>query len=267
MRNMIIATTCLCLYLSIPCYSEEKENGISYSREVIDWSLSGIALGGALLLDKTKPWPGHPLIGGVTDRPYHDATIDGIYVYGSIAVMTGFICLVPNRNGFFNRTSYINTKAYIQAVAFTSFTTSLTKNVFGRKRPSYDNFPAKERENDGRKSFLSGHSSVSFCTATYGSMFIYSSVGDRNNPWQLAGKITAAIGLHTLAGYVAWTRVNDNWHHTSDVVAGSLTGSAIGAAVFLWHNGLDSILPSSEKVSLGVVSTEDMNGLSVSSTL
>ncbi len=249
-------------FYSIPVFAEEPD--IVYSRECLDWGLAIGAFGGSLLLEYSKPWPDHPLIGGASGRPYHEETVSMYWLYGGAAFMTGFICLVPNRNGFFNRTSYTNAKGFIQALAFTTLTTSFTKNIFARKRPSYANYPANERDKDARKSFISGHASTSFCMATYGSMFIYSTVGDRDNPWHMAGKITSALALHSLAGYVAWTRVDDNRHHPSDVVAGGLAGSTIAALVFLWHNGLNSIYNRTSSVNLSVLASDNMTGLCLS---
>ena len=261
-----IVIFCLFLYLHIPCFSNvpDKEEKISYGREAFEWGISLCAFGTSFALEKTGPWPDRSLLGGSTGNSYHKDTVSEYWIYGAAGLMTGFICLVPNQNGFFNRTSYTNAKGFIQALAFTTLTTSLTKDIFARKRPSYDNYPPDEREKDGRKSFISGHSAASFCIATYGSMFIYSTVGDRDNSWHMAGKIISAAGLYSFAGLVAWSRVNDNRHHVSDVVAGGLAGSAIAAIVFLFHNGTDSLVSHDNDADVVMVSTGDVTRLGVS---
>lgn len=89
---------------------------------------------------------------------------------------------------------------------------------------------------DGRKSWPSGHASVGFALAN----FLALSIGGHHvwNPdstaARRAGGIAAQSALLGLAGYVAWTRVNDGRHNLSDVLTGAAIGTA-GAQVAYWR--------------------------------
>lgn len=85
------------------------------------------------------------------------------------------------------------------------------KVVIGRARPDsglgsrhYDSFSITAR------SMPSGHSALSFALAT-------SLAGEVRSP-------AARAALYTLAGATAWSRVNDDRHWVSDILAGSLIG-------------------------------------------
>ncbi len=81
---------------------------------------------------------------------------------------------------------------------------------------------------EGRRSFPSGHTSLSFAAGTYISLYLW-------------GKLSSLRGLHWLwkvpvllvpmaaATFVAWSRVHDRRHHWEDVLGGSLIG--FGSAV------------------------------------
>lgn len=71
--------------------------------------------------------------------------------------------------------------------------------------------------------FFSGHSSISLAAATYFCFYTQ----DR-----LAGQVNSRVlvpVLQTLelsiSFFVAYTRIMDNWHHWSDVMAGCLVGA------------------------------------------
>ncbi len=215
--------------------SEWKD--ISLQREIIEWSVISSAGIGALALRLVdEPWPESPVIGGETGKTYHSDTISDLALSGGAAVLGGFILLCPNNDGFMNRTTYENVKGYAAASSFNLLFTSLTKNIFGRKRPSYDNFPEDKKNTRGRKSFVSGHSSTAFCSATYTSLYIYNYIGDTGETFDMSMKIGSALLLHASAGFIAWTRVHDNVHHPSDVAAGAVAGSAFAALSFWYFN-------------------------------
>lgn len=141
-----------------------------------------------------------------------------------------------------------------EAVALTLLTTEVLKVSVGRLRPDFqdrvrrfyctqpdhrgvacsggevplDDDPVKAQKllDDGRKSFPSGHSSTSFALATYaalatGGRFVWGPDATAASRAAGIGAQAAALGL---AGWVAWTRVDDGRHNVSDV----LTGAAIG---------------------------------------
>jgi membrane-associated phospholipid phosphatase len=89
------------------------------------------------------------------------------------------------------------------------------KFVTGRARPDGPGIDADADDFglfSGRDAWPSGHTSMAFAFAT--------SLGDElHNPW-------ARWGLYGAATAVAWSRVNDNRHWTSDVAMGALVGIA-----------------------------------------
>lgn len=96
-------------------------------------------------------------------------------------------------------------------MALTAGMTAAGKFVAGRPRPDAllgdgdEFFPFS-----GKEAMPSGHTAMAFALAT-------SLSDDIKRPW-------ATAGLYTLAGAVAWSRLNDNRHWFSDVAAGALVG-------------------------------------------
>lgn len=96
----------------------------------------------------------------------------------------------------------------------------------------------RERPNKvDHKSFPSGHTSVSFQSAT----FIYQRYG-----WK------PAIPAYIAAAFVGYSRVKTDWHYTSDVLAGALIGSATAYYFTEPYHGFQ-ITPVAESGSYGVV--------------
>jgi membrane-associated phospholipid phosphatase len=99
----------------------------------------------------------------------------------------------------------------------------------------------------GRRSFPSGHSSLTAATAAYlglhlGSTFVWGDAVPKHGGWRTASQVggtLAAGALVASAGYVAASRVTDNRHHPDDVMFGVGIGAAIGAASYLLHFDLD----------------------------
>jgi len=79
---------------------------------------------------------------------------------------------------------------------------------------------------EGRRSFPSGHSSMSFSSMFYLTLFLINfldTFDEEGHPWKLALASLPSCG----ALFVAASRVSDYWHHVTDVLAGSLLGIAI----------------------------------------
>ena len=97
------------------------------------------------------------------------------------------------------------------AVALTGGLVYLGKYSFGRARPSEAGRDADDYYPfSGRGSMPSGHSAIAFSLATALSDEI-------RNTW-------ATVGLYALATGTAYSRLNDNDHWFSDVVAGAAVG-------------------------------------------
>lgn len=94
----------------------------------------------------------------------------------------------------------------LRAQVVTALLVQPTKLLVGRQRPDGDN----------RQSFPSGHAAVTFAAA---------GVATRHFGWRRGALAYAA------ASYVALSRVHDNRHYLSDVVAGATMGIMAGRAV------------------------------------
>jgi membrane-associated phospholipid phosphatase len=97
------------------------------------------------------------------------------------------------------------------SLAMTGVITEAVKLAVGRHRPSNSGSDADDfRPFSGQTSAPSGHAAMAFSLATTLSDEIH-------RPW-------ATAILYTLATGTAWSRVNDNVHWFSDVVAGAAFG-------------------------------------------
>jgi PAP2 superfamily len=97
--------------------------------------------------------------------------------------------------------------------------TQSIKRVVDRKRPfeTYA-FIIKRDDEDGGRSFPSGHTSAAFCTAT--------ELALRYRQWYVI------VPSYIFAGSVAWARMYQGVHYPSDVFAGALLGA--GSAWLGW---------------------------------
>lgn len=97
-------------------------------------------------------------------------------------------------------------KSMAETMIFTSLTTIALKGIFNRERP----------DGDDHMSFPSWHASATFGNATVLAEYY---------GWK------AAVPAYLISAFVAWTRVEDNKHFVSDVVAGAGIGCIYGHAV------------------------------------
>lgn len=89
-------------------------------------------------------------------------------------------------------------------------TSSLLKAVVGRRRPNGGSGPYEIRFFSGQYGWPSGHTTMAFALATGVSDELHST--------------PASIALYGAATMTAWSRVNDNRHWLSDVLAGAVLG-------------------------------------------
>jgi hypothetical protein len=61
-------------------------------------------------------------------------------------------------------------------------------------------------------------------------------MGQWDNTAGLAGKLLSTTALMGMALYTSWSRIEDNKHHRSDVLAGGAVGVLISAAVYGFQN-------------------------------
>ena len=128
-----------------------------------------------------------------------------------------------------------------------------------------DDFHNYEKHlNDGRKSFLSGHSSFSFYVAVFLVCYLHCrlthlhiSASTTNwTPywWLLKGiqifKPYMQFGLLALATYVGMSRISDYMHHPGDVVTGALLGTISGNSFIFFREINGSLKENNSKFEL-----------------
>jgi len=133
------------------------------------------------------------------------------------------------------------------SLGFTNCLTTFLKLMIGRPRPDFlarcfdsnvpdpipwekPGYPACTGNPaviaEGRRSFPSGHSSMSWSSQFYLTLFLinfFDAFDEEGHPWKLFVSSLPSCG----AVFVAASRVSDYWHHTTDVLAGSILGIVI----------------------------------------
>ena len=171
------------------------------------WNLAAVAAtaglaGGLAFLDADmqKPWrDGDRLIGA-------DLCDVGDLV-GHPGVQAGVMGLTYTLGQALGDETLAKTgKSMAETMIFTSLATVALKGIFNRERP----------DGDDHMSFPSWHASATFGNATVLAEYY---------GWK------AAVPAYLVSAFVAWSRVEDNKHFVSDVVAGAAVGCIFGHAV------------------------------------
>jgi membrane-associated phospholipid phosphatase len=154
--------------------------------------------------------------------------LPGMVVTAGSAIFGATIALDDNPSRWFHL------KGFAQGMATTALLTGIGKNMVGRRRPDYD---PTSLEEDGRRSFPSGHSSQALAAATYFGLYMYQHGFDR---WREPGTMpwwegATYVGIAALAIAVPVERVVHNRHHATDALAGSVLGAATSAAFFVYQ--------------------------------
>jgi len=124
-------------------------------------------------------------------------------------------------------------KGYAEAVITTMALTEISKTFFGRHRPDYREGDTKSQQ---RRSFFSGHSSVTASSSVYLGLYFHYHLRHRlRGPWGGAGSALVYTFLTASAIGVPLSRVVDNRHTTGDVLAGAFVGSAMSAIFFAYQ--------------------------------
>lgn len=153
---------------------------------------------------------------------------------------------------------YINCGMFLLGLVITNTLTNITKLMIGRLRPNFleickpiDNpyttycnsktylIPNKDFQcgntdfkevNASRKSFPSGHTSLSFYSMIFLILFI-------QKVWNCKHmgilKHIIQLSLCSLALYVGLSRIQDNKHHYTDVIAGFLLGTLVAIITYV----------------------------------
>lgn len=158
------------------------------------------------------------------------------------------------------------------AVGMSEFSTNLLKFYVGRLRPNFyalcgfdvntlECTNSLHRQLEARLSFPSGHSSLSFCGMSLLAWFLLGcwlhhcqekeekNKGDhpleKNNV--KIGALLAFLPL-SFAAWISTSRLVDNWHHPSDVVAGSIIGFV--CATLSYHLWFYPVLSNRDRKSV-----------------
>jgi phosphatidate phosphatase len=109
---------------------------------------------------------------------------------------------------------------------------------------------------DSRKSFPSGHASLSFYSAIFLILFI-------NKTWnfRLLGLLPRFIqfGFVTLATFTSLSRITDNKHHTSDVIAGALLGIVFALLTFYYLTNDPALQTNKYKMSYHTIQPNNID--------
>ena len=124
----------------------------------------------------------------------------------------------------------------LEAAILAGLSSAVLKFATGRQRPSVSEEGNVFRPASGGNSFPSGHVTVAFAVASV--------VAARAQGWVVPSLAYATASL------VAFDRVNDDRHFTSDVVAGALIGAVIGRFLVHRHQKLESHPESSLSVEI-----------------
>ncbi|DBA04618.1 TPA: LOW QUALITY PROTEIN: hypothetical protein N0F65_012201 [Lagenidium giganteum] len=147
----------------------------------------------------------------------------------------------------------------LMSIGLSQMLTQFMKNMTGRLRPCFYDMCGWRRdvvwdgvsdlctlpkwEKEGRKSFPSGHASFAWAALFLLTLYLLGrsklAAENRSECAYRGGrktfKLFACFAPTLLAAWVAITRSVDNWHHDSDILAGSLIG-ALSAALGYWYN-------------------------------
>lgn len=117
---------------------------------------------------------------------------------------------------------------YAETIALAYGVKELCKLCVNRARPYmyFDGAPENKIEDgDWNKSFISGHTTLSFAAAGFTSYLFCKYFSD--SPW----KIPVVISVFSLAAVTAGSRIASGNHFMTDVLCGALIGTSIGIMV------------------------------------
>lgn len=185
----------------------------------------------------------NPLIGRSEELPFLELESVPVWSVGVGLIVSGAGVIgglstldeAPNQG---NVPASNMTLSYVGTLTATMLLTEISKVAVSRPRPDYADRVKRGLDddllNDGRKSFWSGHSSMSFAGATFLALHLADhaldddrGVGTRALLW------ASATALVTTAGLVADSRVGDGRHHLSDILVGSVVGTFMGTLGYI----------------------------------
>jgi len=154
------------------------------------------------------------------------------YLFYGAALWSSATVLLPALNEGEWQASLPTAVMWVEMNALTLVATDLTKNLVTRPRPFtyYSDAPLEARlEVDARKSFFSGHTSMTAANTFYAAKVFSDLYPDsKMKPWVWAA---AAV----IPALTAQQRMAAGKHFLSDVVVGYAVGALIGWGIPQWH--------------------------------
>mmetsp|Transcript_26690 Transcript_26690/g.41877 ORF Transcript_26690/g.41877 Transcript_26690/m.41877 type:complete len:343 (+) Transcript_26690:64-1092(+) len=156
------------------------------------------------------------------------------------AVFPLVLSTLPNNTPLHNVHAGVCT--ILVAIGLSELVTQTFKIYVGRLRPNFYQMcgfdsstlactNGDEMEMEARMSFPSGHSSLSFCGMMVLTLFLIGRVGlgrsivPKTAYWKGKASLLLSFCPLLLSFWIATSRLTDNWHHPSDILAGSALGS------------------------------------------
>lgn len=140
----------------------------------------------------------------------------------------------------------------MESVTLTMLFTNLLKLLVARPRPYYATVCESYVDSastlcsgaasvvaEARKSFPSGHSSLSFASATFFALTLFERLSlrsDRPIPWKTF-KLLLTFVPWLVAGCISASRLIDYHHHYADVVGGACLGTGVANVVWAARGG------------------------------
>jgi membrane-associated phospholipid phosphatase len=135
--------------------------------------------------------------------------------------------------------------AYVEAVGWTLTVTGVIKYVVGRPRPytegSLDHPELRRRYSEDNLSFFSAHAAVDFAVGAFVSEDVSRALlrgplaDSAPLPRFVLGRFLPALVGYGVPALVGISRIVDQQHWPSDVIAGGLTGALIAHLVYTTH--------------------------------
>lgn len=177
----------------------------------------------------------------------------GVVVAAGLGLAAG---LHGRKHGY--RYLYDTLAGFAEAISLTLVTTEAMKSAFGRLRPDFqdrvgiwqrcqsmDIFhpkagcsgftgDAQEVFYEGRVSFPSGHTSLSFAIANYGALAVGGQLvwGEHASAPSRAAGVLVQAGLLGTAAWIGATRVMDHRHNATDVFGGMAVGVLVSSVAY-----------------------------------
>lgn len=209
---------------SFSLFPQLKEDGRRLLRAPLDWNrsdwlkfgIAAAAVGGALWLDEDL----REIVVGNTDgtksalakaagpfgAEYSFATLGAFYLAGGLLKD--------------DRAKAVAEDGLAASVFASGIITPILKATIGRRRPSQTSETVDL--GDGGASFPSGHTTQAFAVATV--------IASHYDSLWIKG------AAYAIAGLVGLSRMQENAHYASDVLAGALIGAAVGNAIVRIHD-------------------------------